>query len=43
MTDDGAKLVRIYGPICEQEIVWDNIIQAAAENDLSVCFSFVVV
>jgi len=43
MADDGAKLVRIYGPICEQEIVWDNIIQAAAENDLLVFFSFVVV
>lgn len=36
MADDGAKLVRIYGPICEQESVWDNIVQAAAENNLSV-------
>jgi hypothetical protein len=36
MADDGAKLIRIYGPICEQEMVWDNIIQAAAENNLSV-------
>ncbi|CAF1318552.1 unnamed protein product [Adineta steineri] len=36
MADDGAKMVRIYGPICEQQMVWDNIIQAAAENNLGV-------
>ncbi|CAF3811639.1 unnamed protein product [Rotaria sordida] len=34
MADDGAKMVRIYGPICEQQMVWDNIVQAAAENNL---------
>ena len=37
MADDGAKMVRIYGPICEQAFVWDNIILAAAENKLFVC------
>ena len=36
MADDGAKMVRIYGPICEQAFVWDNVILAAAENKLFV-------
>lgn len=34
MATDGAKMVRIYGPICPEEMVWDNIVQAAAENNL---------
>lgn len=34
MSRDGAVMVRIYGPICEQTMVWNNIIQAAAENNL---------
>lgn len=34
MSKDGAKMVRIYGPICEQTSVWDNIVKAAAENNL---------
>lgn len=34
MARDGAVMVRIYGPICEQTSVWNNIIQAAAENNL---------
>ncbi|KAI5776269.1 hypothetical protein EDC01DRAFT_485640 [Geopyxis carbonaria] len=36
MADDGAKLVRIYGPICAERSVWDNVVQAAAENNLGV-------
>jgi hypothetical protein len=42
MADDGAKMVRIYGPICEQQMVWDNIVQAAAENNLSV-LKFIII
>jgi hypothetical protein len=42
MADDGAKMVRIYGPICEQEMVWDNIVQAAAENNLLV-LKFIII
>ena len=34
MVDDSAKMVRIYGPICEQEMVWNNVIQATAKNNL---------
>lgn len=34
MSADGAVMVRIYGPICDQASVWNNIIQAAAENNL---------
>lgn len=40
MADDGAKMVRIYGPICEQAFVWDNVILAAAENKLFVSCIF---
>jgi len=36
MSADGAKMVRIYGPICGDTSVWNNIVQAAAENNLGV-------